>query len=274
VAGRPLPTLIKVKNKNEVTMKKILCAVIAVCAVCAHAALDTSLTYHDQVLAAQAPTLEQTVVTLLAPQTMDPGGNVIGTTNDVSVYAGKSIIACSVSTGSVTVALGYAAATLTATSYTFTSSATIQSEEIDLDTIQGTNAAIYIRASCTNTSEDTSNAVSVALVPLTARAALQTITGSAVDTVNYKGNGTIVVSIGAPVNGATNFSGLVTIQAAANSTGTYAAVTNCTATATGNAAGAVTEIPYEFGKGGRYIRAVYTTTNDVAPVAVTLNAFR
>lgn len=103
---------------------------------------------------------------------------------------------------------------------------------------------------------------------------LQTITGSAVDTINCKGNGTIVVSIGTPLQSRTNFIGIATIQSAATSTGTWAAVTNMTVTHSGCVTGAVTRLPYEFGKGNRYIRAVFTTTNDAAGACVTLNSFK
>jgi len=105
---------------------------------------------------------------------------------------------------------------------------------------------------------------------------LQTVTGSAVDTIDCKGYGTLVVSMGAPMQGNTNYIGVVVIQRAAASTGTWATVTNTTGTVThtGNTTGAVTRLPYEFGAGGRYIRAVFTTTNDAAGACVTLNSFK
>jgi len=257
--------------------RTIISAMIVVCfALGANAALDTyALTQHDQVLAAQATALEVSPTTLLAPQTVAEAGSASGEFVTLTAYKGKALLSASVSTGSVVVSLGYATNALTATNYTFTSGATVQGTEIDLDALIGTNAALYAQAVCTNTSADTTNAVSAALFVMTPRTALQTITGSAVDTITYKGYGTIIVSIGTPLTGATNFSGTVSVQRAAASTGTWATVTNLTGTvtATGNTAGAVTRLPYEFGVGGRYIRAVFTTTNDAAPVCVTVNSF-
>jgi hypothetical protein len=263
-------------------MKRLLIAVAALAcfSLAARAALDTyALTYHDQVLAAQATTLERTVVDLFAPQPMDPGENTAGSFIDLTSYVGEALLVASVDLGTMTVSLGYETNALTVTNYAFTGTSDVQTATINLSTLRGTNAGLYAQAICTNSSEDTTNSATACLVVGTPRAALQTITGSAVDTVNYKGFGTVVVSIGAPVNSATNFAATVTIQHAAASTGTYVTVTNSAgsaliATASGNAAGAVTRLPYEFGKGGRYIRAVVTTTNDAAAVAVTLNSFK
>ena len=250
---------------------------IVVCfALGANAALDTyALTQHDQVLAAQATTLNQEAITLLAPQVIDAAGAVVGDTNTVTAYKGKALLVAGIETGTVTVLWGQTAATLGQLgTNTFDGPATVEGVEVDLDTLKGTNAALFVRASATN-SAATSNSFACGLIALTPRTALQTITGSAVDTMTYKGYGTIVVSIGTPLTGATNFSGTVSIQRAAASTGTWATVTNLTGTvtATGNTAGAVTRLPYEFGVGGRYIRAVFTTTNDAAPVCVTVNSF-
>ena len=257
--------------------RMIISAMIVVCfALGANAALDTyALTQHDQVLAAQATTLNQEAITLLAPQVIDAAGAVVGDTNTVTAYKGKALLVAGIETGTVTVLWGRTAATLgTLGTNTFSGPATIEGVEVDLDTLMGTNAAMFVRASATN-SAATSNSFACGLIALTPRTALQTITGSAVDTMTYKGYGTIIVSIGTPLTGATNFSGTVSVQRAAASTGTWATVTNLTGTvtATGNTAGAVTRLPYEFGVGGRYIRAVFTTTNDAAPVCVTVNSF-
>jgi LysM repeat protein len=51
-------------------------------------------------------------------------------------------------------------------------------------------------------------------------------------------------------------------------------VTGKVATLTGNSAGAVTVIPWEFGAGNRYLKAVVTTTNDVAAVSATVHSFK
>ena len=258
-------------KKLFITLCMLLCFILA-----AQAALDTyALTDHDQVLAAQATTLQMESATLLAPQVIDAAGAVVGTTNDVTTYGGKCLLVAGIQTGTVTVLWGQSGAALGQLgTNTFDGPAALEGVEVDLTTLRGTNAAIYVRASATN-SAATSNAFSCGLIKLTPRTALQTITGSAVDTMTYKGYGTIVVSIGAPLTGSTNFSGIVTIQRAAASTGTWATVTNVTGTVThtGNAVAAVTRLPYEFGVGGRYIRAVFTTTNDAADVCVTVNSF-
>lgn len=263
-------------------MKRFLIMVVAVVAACVsvQGALDTGLTYHDQMLAASAPLLEADDVLLLGPSSATNGDAVAGSAIDVSAYAGKGLIVNSFGarsaagdTSTVAVVYGFTSSPTNAVVTHSQASATakFESYEIDFDTLKGTNAALYLKATFTNVEGDATamNGSSV-LIRNKARAALQTVTGSAVDTQKYKGFGTIVVSIGSGVLGATNFTGTVAIQAASASTGTWAAVSGKTATTEG----AVTEIPYEFGKGNRYIRAVYTTTNDVAPVAVTINSFK
>jgi hypothetical protein len=267
-------------------MKRIgLMTAVAVFAMAgAGLAFDTSLTYHDQLLAAQAPTLEKDSVLLLGPVSATNGAAVAGTAVNVSTYAGKGLIVAGLGarsaasdTSTVSVVYGYTSSPTNAL-VTFTqTSATAKYEdyEIDFATLKGTNAALYVKATFTNVEGDATPMIGGAVLVFDkARAALQTVTGSAVATAKYKGFGTLVVSIGAPSLGATNFTGTVRIQSANASTGTWANVSGKTATATGNAAGAVTEIPYEMGAGKPYIRAVFTTTNDVAPVAVTINAFK
>lgn len=100
-------------------------------------------------------------------------------------------------------------------------------------------------------------------------ASLTTITGSAFDLVGYKGFATITVSHGAEFNGATNRISIMTIQQTNTVSGGWsvlAAVTNVTASAS------FTRIPFEVGKGGRYIRGVYTSTNASSAVSASINA--
>jgi hypothetical protein len=266
-------------------MKKLLTTITAaLVALPVLAALDTALTYHDQVLPAQATTLEKDDVLLLGPVGATNGAAVAGAAIDVSAYSGYGLIvgglgAISDTGDDSTLAIVYGFTTNPATALVTwtqtTATAKFESYEIDFETVKGTNAALYLKATFTNVDGDATPMIgSAVLVRDKARAALQTITGAAVDTVNYKGNGTIVASIGAPVLGATNFVGTVSIQSAAASTGTWAAVSGKTATLTGDSAGATTEIPYEFGAGHRYIRAVFTTTNDASSVGVTLNSYK
>jgi len=266
-------------NKNGL---KLAAALIAVAG--AVWAFDTSLTYHDQMLAAQSATLQKDSLLLLGPVGATNGATVAGSAIDVSAYAGKGLVvvgqgARSADGDTSTVAIVYgfdsSPATALATYTQTTATAKYSSTEVDFATLKGTNAALYLKATLANVEgDDTAMIGGAVLIYDKARTAAQVITGDAVATAKYKGFGTLVVSIGAPSLGATNFSGVVTIQSAAASTGTWANVSGKTATATGNAAGAVTEIPYELGAGKPYIRAVFTTTNDVAPVAVTINAFK
>jgi hypothetical protein len=106
-----------------------------------------------------------------------------------------------------------------------------------------------------------------------ARAAAQVVTGPTVDTINYKGAGVIAVQIGSPVLGATNYVGTAAIQSSADGSTSWANVSGKTATVTG-ATGGRTAIPWEFGAGNRYLRATFTTTNDVSSVSATLHSFK
>jgi len=245
---------------------------------------DTLVTYHDQMLAAQSATLEKDSVLLLGPVSATNGAAVAGSAVNASTYTGKGLLITALGARSgagdtSTVAVVYgptsSPATALATYTQTTATAKYDDLEVDFATLKGTNATLYLKATFTNVEGDTNPMIGGAVLVFDkARAAAQVITGSAVATEKYKGFGTIVVSIGAPSLGATNFTGTVQIQSAAASTGTWANVSGKTATATGNAAGAVTEIPYEMGAGKPYIRAIFTTTNDVAPVAVTINSFK
>jgi hypothetical protein len=267
-------------------MKRFVSLIVAALIVATGAALafDTSLTYHDQMLAAQSATLEKDSLLLLGPVAHSNEGSTAGSAIDVSAYAGYGTVIGALgarsgagNTNTVAIVYGYDSSPATAlvTFTQTTATAKYEEYEVDFATLKGTNAALYLKATYTNVAGDDTNTIGGAVLVFDkARTAAQVITGSAVSTAKYKGFGTIVVSIGAPSLGATNFTGVVQIQSAAASTGTWANVSGKTATATGNAAGAVTEIPYELGAGNPYIRALFTTTNDVAPVAVTINSFK
>lgn len=99
---------------------------------------------------------------------------------------------------------------------------------------------------------------------------LSTTTGSPVDVSPYKGMGTLLVSINAEPFGTTNQTAIVTIQQTNTTSGgwsTVRAVTNNL-----NAA-SLTAIPFELGKGGKWIRGVASITNNIRSVGVVLNAF-
>ena len=96
------------------------------------------------------------------------------------------------------------------------------------------------------------------------------LNGAAVDKMPFTGVGAIVISVGTP---GTNegFSVTFQVQHAPNSTGTFVNVTGKTATRT---TAGVSVIPYDFTSGDRYLRLVATTTNDVAPIAATINSYK
>ena len=149
---------------------------------------------------------------------------------------------------------------------------TIYSIEQNLDTLQGTNAALYALATFSNLCEEALTTYAAGFASLqvgAARAATQTNTGSGVDTINYKGFGTIVVDVGTPLNGSTAYTNVFTLQHGVASTGAWTTVTAVT-----NTAADVDEISYQFGKGGRYIRGIVTTINDAGPVSATINAYK
>jgi hypothetical protein len=263
---------------------KLITAAILVMAGAAYAAFDTALLYHEAFLPAQATTTELDSLLLLGPVSATNGAAVAGSAIDVSAYNGKGVIVGGLGarsgaghTSTVAIVYGFTSspATALATYTQTTATAKYEETEIDFNTLQGTNAALYVKATLTNVAGDENAMIGGAvLVFPKARAAAQTITGGVVDTINYKGNGCIVVSVGAPLLSATNFVGTVQIQSCATSGGSYSNVTGKVATLTGNSAGAVTVIPWEFGAGNRYLKAVVTTTNDVAAVSATVHSFK
>lgn len=245
---------------------------------------DTGLTYHDQMLPAQATTLDKSNILLLAPSGATNGLAVAGSAVDVSAYSGDALLVLGLGartdanhTSQVFVVYGFDSSPATALTNSVQTSATAKfdSYAINFDTLKGTNAALYLKASFTNMAGTTTAMIgSASVVANTAKTEAQTITGSAVDTQKYKSFGTIVASISAPVLGKTNFVGTVQVQSSANGSTSWANVSGKTATLTGNTTGTTTEIPYEFGAGHRYLRAVATSTNDAASFAVTINAFK
>jgi len=103
--------------------------------------------------------------------------------------------------------------------------------------------------------------------------AAQTVTGSAVDKMPFTGTANIVVSVGPGKEGSSTFATTVRIQSADTSNGSYTNVAGMATTITG-ASGGIATIPYDTTGGKRYIRAVATTTNDVAPLSVIINSFK
>ena len=267
-------------------MKKKLAIMIAgmLGVSCAVAALDTVLLDHDAFVPAQASTLDKESVLLVGPVAVIGGGEAAaGTAVDVSEYAGYGRIVGGLGarsgeghTSTVAVVYGFTSSPDTPlVTYTqTTATAKYESTEIDFATLKGTNAALYVKATFSNVAGDENAMVGGAvLVRDKARTALQTVTGSAVDTLGYHGNGCIVVQIGNAVLGATNFVGSFVVQSSANGSTAWTNVTGKVALVRG-ATGSATTIPYEFSQGSRYLRGVYTTSNDVASVSATIHSFK
>jgi hypothetical protein len=105
---------------------------------------------------------------------------------------------------------------------------------------------------------------------VTNASALTTVTGDAFDLLQYKGFATITVSHGAELNGATNRVSVLTIQQTNTASGgwsVYRSITNTTPFAS------FTRVPFEVGKGGRYIRCVFSSTNANSAASASINAF-
>jgi len=252
-------------------------------------AMDANQMKYVEILPAQAATLIQTNVVLLAPtgltnnQTTATGGEVTLTaipgTVLVSVGFGTGIDATY--TGRVTVAYGTASGVYTTTNtftHTGTTAGKVHSVEVNLDTLRGTNAALYALASFSvvcGGAEDTRALASVTLTYGAARAD-QTITGSAVDKAGYKGNSTLWIQSGAPLNGSSAYTNLVTFQHATASTGTFVTVTNLAGTAavfTFTGASAKNEsYQIDLAKLHKYMRVVAVQKNGAGSVDVTLIA--
>lgn len=117
----------------------------------------------------------------------------------------------------------------------------------------------------------TSHASVLPATAITNAAVLTTVTGDAFDLMPYKGFATITVSHGPAFAGETNRISILSIQqtnTVAGGWAVYRAITNSTASAS------FTRVPFEVGKGGRYIRGVYTSTNGTTAVSSSLNAFQ
>lgn len=246
-----------------------------------HAALDTyTLTGHAVVLDATGTSQELAAAQLLTPSSATNGLSVEGTALDVTAYKGTGLLVIGQGarsgeshTSTVAVVYGFTDSPATAlyTSTQTTATAKTVGYEINFDTLKGTNAALYLKATLTNVAgDDNPMTGSAAIVKAAPYSATQTVTGSAFDLLQYKGYGTLQVSIGAEENGATNRVGIVTLQRATTSGGDY---TTFTAVTNSTAAASFTRVPYEIGKGGRFIKAVYTSSNGTAPATVIFNAY-
>lgn len=99
---------------------------------------------------------------------------------------------------------------------------------------------------------------------------LHTQTNAVVDTSAYKGFGTLCVTIGDDAAGWTGRVAIVTIQQTNTTSGgwsTIGAATNKTGSAS------LDRIPFECGKGGKYLRGIFSQTNGNASASAILNAY-
>jgi hypothetical protein len=119
---------------------------------------------------------------------------------------------------------------------------------------------------------DASRLQNVTMVLPQVQAESGVLEGPAVDKMPFTGTGAIVYQVGAQAGTNEGFQITIQIQSAPNSTGTFANVTGSVAVVT-ETEGELGVIPYDFTGGHRYLRAVITSTNDVAPVAVTINSY-
>jgi len=267
-------------------MKKAALIVTAILSATSLFAADANLMKYVEILPAQAPTFEKTDVLLLGPVGNTNGASTAGSAINVSAYEGYGLIVMGQGarsgashTSTVSVAYGFDSSPVTALTAATQTTATAKftSYEFDFDTLQGTNAALYLKATFANVAGDANQMVGDAvLIVDAARSGSQTITGSAVDVSAYKGNAAFEFHCGSPINEATAFTNVVTIQHSANGSTGWATVTNLAGTAlvvtdTG-ATGQTTTIPCDMSRLHKYVRALSVQTGDVAPVGVTLVA--
>lgn len=272
--------------KGEETMKRFLIlAMLAALVPLAGFAIDANQLHYVEILPAQATTLEKTDLLLLGPVSNTNGGSTAGSAIDCSDYEGYGVVVGSLGARSAdgdtsTVAVVYGFTTNPATALvTFTqttATAKFESYEFDFDTLQGTNAALYLKATFTNVEgDDTPMIGSCALVYDAARTA-QTITGTGVDVSVYKGNATIVTAMGGAVNEASTYTNTVTIQHSASLGSGYTTLTNLAGTAgTETVVGSTGEVdtfPIDLSRCHKYLRAVSVQENDVGSVGVYLVA--
>jgi len=249
-------------------------------------AQDATALHYVEILPNQAATLEKTDLLLIGPVSVTNGQASTGSVVDVSSYEGRAIVVAGHSTNVTStsvVSIAYAYTNSMASSVTMlastqtTAAAKFDSYEFDIDTIQGTNNALYLRAIVSNVAGTTTGIVgSAVLVYDAARSQSQTNSGSAVDVAAYKGNGCFLVSCAGAVNEATSYTNTVTIQHSTTGTNGWTTVTNTAGTAgtvtlTG-ATASVQEYDCDLARLHKYVRAISVQENDVGGVSVILSA--
>jgi hypothetical protein len=259
----------------------IMAALIAVYIGTAQAAQDASALLQNSVILAPTGTQpERLTAALVASQAFTTNATATSGGKAASGYFGKGNVLLTFSgnadaayTNVATIAQGPSAGSLTNTITTIAhggDTIAIESYEIDFDALTQAYWGVTFAA-------ETDNAAAYRFaadviydgVP----SAAQTITSDAYDKMPLTGIANVVVTVGTPKKGATNFVATVQLQSASTSGGSYTNVTGALATITGASGGSDT-IAWDTTGGKRYIKAVYTTTNDVADVAITVNSFK
>ena len=266
-------------------MKRIMMGLIAVCLPVIGLAADANQMHYLEILPTQAATLEKTDLLLLGPTSHTNGGSTAGTAINVSAYEGYGLIVMGQGarggagqTSTVAVVYGFTSSPATAlvTATQTTATAKYTSYEFDFDTLQGTNAALYLKATFANVSGDAVPMVGGAVLIYDAARADQTITGTGVDVSQYKGNATIVTTLGGAVNETATYTNTVTIQHSTALDSGYTTLTNLAGTAGTEslvgATGSVETFAIDLARAHKYIRAVSVQQNDVGGVGVTLVA--
>jgi hypothetical protein len=278
--------LLLVESQGRLKMKKRMMVGIAVmCAMAGavYAALDAyTLLQNAVLLSPQETSPTRTETALVSAQSKTSAWEVTSAIYTTSLFYGKAEVVAAFSgndDASYTNALFLVTGTNAALTHgTVTTqqlmgveadAISVDASEIDFSTLSTYWAVRFVGDSA----NDKVARFSASLVHDSVPSATQTITGSAVDKMPFTGTANIIVSVAPPAKAAANFSGTVQIQSADASTGAWANVTGMTTTITG-AAGGIGNIMYDTTGGKKYIRAVYTTTNDTAAASVIINSFK
>ena len=267
-------------------MRKMIAILISLVCVVSVFASDANLMKYVEILPAQASTLEATDLLLLGPVSNVDAGSTAGSAINVSAYEGYALVVCGLSarveandTSTVAVVYGFTGSPATAlvTFTQTTATAKFESYEFDFDTLQGTNAALYLKATSSNVEgHATTGTCGSAVLIYNAARSDQTITGTGIDVSDYKGNAAFMVHCGGAVNEAAAYTNTVTIQHSATLNGTYTTLTNLAGTAGTKAlvgvTGSVQTFPCDLGRANVYVRATSVQQNDAGSVGVTMVA--
>lgn len=265
-------------------MKKILIGIAALCAMAgvAYAALDAYARLQNVVmLTPQETSATRTETAVVAASSYTTNWSVQSAIYTTSLFYGKADLVASFN-GNDDAAYTNALFLLTSTNAAMTHVVTtqqvfgVEADEISVATseIDFSDLSTYWAVRFVGETDNAKAArFSAKLIHSSVPSETQTITGSAVDKMPFTGTANIIVSVAPPAKGATDFAATVQIQSANATTGAWANVSGMSTTITG-ASGGIGNIMYDTTGGKKYIRAVYTTTNDTAAASVIVNSFK